>query len=290
MTGYGKCVAELRGRKINVEIRSLNSKQFDLSIKVPSWFREKENEVRTLLMQRLERGKIDLSIYSDSSGEAAGFSLNLPLASRYKEELLRLADALGEARPAAMLPLILKMPDIMQSSREDADSQDLDTVLTALEEALRLVDEFRAGEGKILEEDIRLRVNNILSQLEAIEPYEKNRLNELRDRLLSSFTRYSDDFNGSAPDQNRFEQELIYYLEKLDITEEKVRLRKHCLYFLDTLDENSSQGKKMGFITQEMGREINTIGSKASDAEIQKIVVQMKDELEKIKEQLGNIL
>ncbi len=290
MTGYGKAVVEIPGRKLIIEVKTLNSKQLDLGLKLPGFFRNKELEVRTLISQRLERGKIEVYVYTENSGESPSFSINHILAKKYHDELKSLLKELRDSSPGGIIPLVLKMPDVIQTSREDMTEEDWQAISTGIGQAVGQVDEFRNEEGKILEEDILKRVQSILQLLDEIGPFEKKRMQELRERMLKDFSKYSGDFNGSAPDQNRFEQELIYYLEKLDITEEKVRLLKHCQYFLETLTEFQSQGKKLGFITQEMGREINTIGSKASDAEIQKIVVQMKDELEKIKEQLGNIL
>lgn len=290
MTGYGKAAVEIPGRKLTIEVKTLNSKQFDLGLKLPGFFRNKELEVRSLISQRLERGKIELYIFTEDNGETPGFSINHILAKKYHGELKNLMKELRENCPGGILPLVLKMPDVMQNSREEMTEQDWESISAGIQQAVDQADIFRSSEGKVLEEDVLKRVQLILQLLEMVEPHERKRMAELRGRLIKEFSRYSGDFNGSAPDQNRFEQELIYYLEKLDITEEKVRLLKHCQYFLETLNEPQAQGKKLGFITQEMGREINTIGSKASDADIQKIVVQMKDELEKIKEQLGNIL
>ena len=290
MTGYGKAVLDITGRKLTVEIKTLNSKQLDLNMKIPGYFREKEWEVRAVLTQRFERGKIDFFIGTEVTGEMLSYSINRSLAGKYHQELKILAGELQEGCPEDMLSLVLKMPDVMQTSRDELSEHDWKSISEAISDAISQADTFRISEGKVLEEDIENRVHGILQLLDSIEPYERMRITELRERMLRDFSKYAGDFNGSAPDQNRFEQELIYYLEKLDITEEKVRLLKHCQYFLETLREAVSQGKKLGFIAQEMGREINTIGSKASDADIQKIVVQMKDELEKIKEQLGNIL
>lgn len=290
MTGYGKSVLDITGRKLTIEIKTLNSKQLDLNMKIPGYFREKEWEVRGMLTQTFERGKIDFFIGTEVTGEMLNYSINRVLAKKYHHELKELAAELELQSPAEMLSMVVKMPDVMQTSRDELSEHDWPSITGAISDAIRQADIFRINEGKVLEEDMTNRVESILQLLEAIEPFEKRRITDLRDKMLRDFSKYSGDFNGSAPDQNRFEQELIYYLEKLDITEEKVRLMKHCHYFLETLHETVSQGKKLGFVTQEMGREINTIGSKASDATIQKIVVQMKDELEKIKEQLGNIL
>jgi uncharacterized protein (TIGR00255 family) len=290
MTGYGKAVLDITGRKLTIEIKTLNSKQLDLNLKIPGYFRDKEWEVRGLLTQRFERGKIDFFIGTEVTGEMLSYSINRALAKKYFDELKSLATDLHVECPEESLSLILKMPDVMQTSRDELDDHDWVSITGAMQDAIAQADMFRINEGKVLEDDIKCRVQAILQHLKSIEPFETRRIIELREKLLRDFSKYSGDFINSAPDQNRFEQELIYYLEKLDITEEKVRLMKHCLYFLETLEEAVSQGKKLGFVTQEMGREINTIGSKASDADIQKIVVQMKDELEKIKEQLGNIL
>lgn len=290
MTGYGKAVLDITGRKLTIEIKTLNSKQLDMNLKIPGYFREKEWEVRAMLTQRFERGKIDFFIGTEVTGEMLSYSINHSLAKKYHEELKNLASELHEDCGTEVLSLVLKMPDVMQTSRDELGEHDWDSISSAIREAMTQTDVFRINEGKVLEEDMSNRVRKILQLLDSIHPYETRRITDLRERMLRDFSKYTGDFNGSAPDQNRFEQELIYYLEKLDITEEKVRLLKHCDYFQETLQEENSQGKKLGFVTQEMGREINTIGSKASDVEIQKIVVQMKDELEKIKEQLGNIL
>ncbi len=290
MTGYGKAVLDITGRKLTIEIKTLNSKQLDLNLKIPGYFREKEWEVRAMLTQRFERGKIDFFIGTEVTGEMLNYSINKSLAKKYHVELQNLAQELQVDSTAEILSLVLKMPDVMQTSRDELDDHDWASISSAIAEAIDQADLFRIDEGKVLANDMMSRVQVILHLLGAVEPHETRRMAELRERLLRDFSKYTGDFNGSAPDQNRFEQELIYYFEKLDITEEKVRLAKHCSYFLETLNEGGAQGKKLGFVTQEMGREINTIGSKASDADIQRIVVQMKDELEKIKEQLGNIL
>jgi uncharacterized protein (TIGR00255 family) len=290
MTGYGKAEAVLAGIKLTIEIKSLNSKQTDISVKLPSLYREKEPEIRNLIMQQLERGKIDFYTYAEITGDISSFTINKPLALHYYRELKDLLSEMMENSDPDLLPVIMKMPDVLQSSREDISESDWKTLKQAIEEAISGVLEFRTGEGKILENDFRSRVGLIMRFLGSIDPFEKKRTTDIRERLVKEFEKLSRSEASVVPDQNRFEQELIFYLEKLDITEEKVRLRKHCSYFLETLDEKTSQGKKLGFIVQEMGREINTIGSKANDAEIQRVVVQMKDELEKIKEQLSNIL
>jgi uncharacterized protein (TIGR00255 family) len=291
MTGYGKAVAEIPGRKYTFEVRSLNSKQSDVNLKIPGTLREKEIEIRNILLQRLERGKIDLFISTEATGEILNYSVNKELAKKYYTELKNLQVEFGEEELAGLLPLVLKMPEVIQSGEEEPGENEWGTIRSGISSAIEKLDAFRIHEGKILEEDLRFRTGLILTHLESIEPFEKDRITGLREKMARDFENFGKS-NGLtvSPDKNRFEEELIYYLEKMDITEEKVRLKKHCDYFLVTMDEPVSQGKKLGFITQEMGREINTLGSKAYDANIQKIVVQMKDELEKIKEQLGNIL
>jgi len=290
MTGYGKAVAESGSRKFNIELKSLNSKQLDLALKLPGVLREKEAEIRNLISQKLERGKVDLFIGTESGMETAVISINHDLAKKYHEELKALQNELNEENPEGLLPIIIKMPDVIQSAKEELLEDDWLIVRAGIEQAIALMDEFRRGEGNILGDDLKKRIGLILSYLDGVEPFEKQRMTDIREKMIRDFANYKSDFNGSAPDQNRFEQEMIYYLERLDITEEKIRLKKHCDYFLDTMEEGISQGKKLGFITQEIGREINTLGSKANQADMQKLVVQMKDELEKIKEQLMNIL
>ena len=291
MTGYGKAMAELPGKKLLIEIKSLNSKGLDLSVKLPGAFREKEMEIRALLSQRLDRGKIELYVSSEKSADAVAFSVNKPLFLQYYQELKSLLSELKEEDRTGLLTFILKIPDVLQNEKAEFEETDWTILEGGIESALQSVEEFRTAEGSILEADIRSRVQLILDLLDSIEPFENKRLNDIRERIRTGFQNITkSDLLQTKPDENRFEQELIYYLERLDITEEKVRLKKHCDYFIGTLNEPDSQGKKLGFVTQEMGREINTIGSKANDAGIQKIVVQMKDELEKIKEQLLNIL
>ena len=291
MTGYGKTVAELPSKKYSIEIKSLNSRALDLSVKLPLPFRDKELETRTLLSQKLQRGKIDLFLTTDDTSEAPGFSINKTLVKKYYQEFNDLLKELGEEKQGSLLPVILKMPDVLQGEKQETNEADWYPVSEGIQKAILLVQEFRLNEGAILERDMLNRVGLILGFLDEIAPFEATRLKDIRDRIKAGFQNLSKSENIQViADDNRFEQELIFYIERLDITEEKVRLQKHCDYFIDTLHDPESQGKKLGFIVQEMGREINTIGSKANEVEIQKIVVQMKDELEKIKEQLGNIL
>jgi uncharacterized protein (TIGR00255 family) len=291
MTGYGKAVAELPGKKLVIEIKSLNSKGLDLSVKLPGAFREKEMEIRALLSQRLERGKVELYVSAERSVDTAAYSINKKLFLQYYQQLKSLLSELKEENKNELVSDILKIPDVLQSEKAEFEETDWGIVAQGIENALQSVGEFRSAEGSILETDMRARVQLILDMLSSIEPFENNRLNDIRERIRTGFQNITkSDLLQTKPDENRFEQELIYYIERLDITEEKVRLKKHCDYFIQTLNDANSQGKKLGFVSQEMGREINTIGSKANDAGIQKIVVQMKDELEKIKEQLLNIL
>ena len=243
MTGYGKALAEFGGRGLSIEVKSLNSKQFDLALRLPAMFREKEAELRNLISQKLERGKIDLVISADAAAETPGISINHELARKYYTELKSLQTELKEDCPESLLSIIIKMPDVIQSAREELNENDWLLVRAGIESALTLADEFRLGEGKILGEDLNKRIQLILQYLHEVEPFEKQRMNDIREKMMRDFTSYKSDFNGSAPDQNRFEQEMIYYLERLDITEEKIRLRKHCDYFLNTIDEGISQGK-----------------------------------------------
>jgi uncharacterized protein (TIGR00255 family) len=291
MTGYGKALAELPGKKLVVEIKSLNSKGLDLSVKLPGAFREKEMEIRNLLSQRLERGKVELYVSAESSSDSAAYSINKPLFLQYYKGLKSLLSEMEGEHADGLLPVILKFPDVLQSEKADYEESDWNLLAEGIETALKQAEEFRSSEGKVLETDIQIRVRMILDLLNSIEPFEQNRLSDIRERIRTGFQNITkSELLSTLPDQNRFEQELIYYIERLDITEEKVRLKKHCDYFTETIKEPASKGKKLGFVAQEMGREINTIGSKANDAGIQMIVVQMKDELEKIKEQLLNIL
>ncbi|MGE5425295.1 MAG: YicC/YloC family endoribonuclease [Syntrophothermus sp.] len=290
MTGFGKTVAEFPGKKFTIEIRSLNNKGIDINLKMPAVFRDKEPEIRTILSQRLERGKVDILILPENTGSAIGSSINKTLAQQYYLELRQLQVLLKEESSESILPLVLRMPDVLQVDFYDPEEGDWSLLKEKIIEAVDLLNEFRQREGKILAEDIISRVRLILNSLEEIGQFEDQRILGIREKMRSNIQKYLAQENLIMPGENRFEQEMIFYLERLDITEEKIRLKKHCDYFLETLDEPSSQGKKLGFISQEMGREINTIGSKANDAAIQKIVVGMKDELEKIKEQLLNIL
>jgi uncharacterized protein (TIGR00255 family) len=287
MTGFGKSAINIDDKIIKIEIRSLNSKSLDLTIKIPAILRERENNIRTMIANRLERGKIELIITLESSLGQVTQSLNVALLKHYFTEIKKVADELNIEISNDFLPDLLRIPDIMKPKTEDAEEIDWVALEKAVNEAISQVESFRKSEGKYLYEDISARENSIRDLLQTIEPYERMRIQNIREKISKSLQMISEDIK---VDQNRFEQEVIFYLEKLDITEEKVRLQKHLDYFDETLCCSESGGKKLGFITQEIGREINTIGSKANDAAIQQIVVQMKDELEKIKEQLMNVL
>ncbi len=288
MTGYGKATGDYNGKKISVEIRSLNSKGVDLSVRMSSLYREKELELRNELSRRLERGKIDVNIFAENtSGEVAKTTLNKPLLQNYYNELKTIATEIGEQDRTNFLSLLIGMPDILQTTREELNEEEWKFILGLLEQTIGLFNNFREQEGTALGNELKQRINLILVNLEKVETLADDRKPAIRAKLLKGLEELADKM---PVDQNRFEQEVIYYLEKLDITEERVRLRTHCNYFVETMDIKLNEGKKLGFIAQEIGREINTIGSKCNDAEIQRYVVQMKDELEKIKEQVLNVL
>ncbi len=286
MTGFGKSLIELPNKSITIEIKSLNSKQLDINTRMPGIYREKDMNIRNLLARRLQRGKIDLFMQMELIGDAGSFNLNQELAMKYYHQLKGLSESIDQDTDTDFISILARMPDVFKAAKEELDESEWEQIMNGIIEAVDGIDQFRSGEGKELEQDMRQRISLIQEYLLAIEPYEKKRIETVRNKLENNLAQ----FYSEAYDQNRFEQELIYYLEKLDVTEEKVRLKRHCEYFTETLEQPESQGKKLAFITQEVGREINTIGSKANDADIQKIIVQMKDELEKIKEQLMNIL
>lgn len=283
MTGFGKASNTFGNKKITVEIRSLNSKGIDINTRLPQVYREKDLELRNRASAQLVRGKVDLSVYVESEGADSGHQLNAELIKSYYGQLKALADELGDS--SNLMTAVLRFPEVLQSEREELSDDEWTALNQTLKEAMVRLTEHRVEEGRAMDQDLRGNVAFIEEQLMAIEPLETERKEAVRDRLRKNL----DDLKEKV-DENRFEQELIYYLEKFDINEEKVRLRKHCSYFLSILDEEKSQGKKLGFIAQEMGREINTIGSKANHAGIQKHVVQMKDVLEQIKEQVLNCL
>lgn len=290
MTGYGKSSCQYNGRMLTIEIRTLNSKQGDLNLRIPSIYREKELELRDIVSSQLDRGKIDLSIQRDLAEGEAATELNESLVDAFYK-LFKKLEANMDEEPSKntvdYLSLIMKMPDVLKPAAIELEEGEYASLKSALTECITHVNEFRKQEGAKLELVIADGAKNIKAGLERIVPFEEDRMNRIKKRI---FANLGDDAENSAFDKDRFEQELIYYLEKLDITEEKVRLEAHCDYFLKTLQEEAIKGKKLSFIAQEMGREINTLGSKAQHSEMQRIVVEMKDELEKIKEQTLNVL
>jgi uncharacterized protein (TIGR00255 family) len=287
MTGFGKAVNEIPGKKVTVEIRSLNSKQLDLNLRIPYFYKEKELELRTEIAKQLERGKVDVSVYTESTLEMLPVALNRELAKTYYKELKSLSEELNENNQD-LLSLALKMPDVMKAEREvvELDEAEWKLVKNAVEKAIDSFQKFRDDEGRTLLAEFTMRISIIERLLAEVITLDAARITNIKNRIKGNLEEVID---VNKLDQNRFEQELIYYIEKLDITEEKLRLKTHLDYFILTMKESSS-GRKLGFISQEIGREINTIGSKANDAEMQKLVVQMKDELEKIKEQMLNVL
>jgi len=287
MTGYGKHIAQVENSKVTVEIRTLNSKQLDINLRNPQSLKEKEIDIRKTIGSILQRGKIDTLIVLDQNNVESAPVINKDIANHYYNEIKSLTESIGQDETTDYLSLIVKMPEVFVHKETDVKREDIELVMDSLKQALIAVDTFRVEEGKVLEEDIRLRVNTILNRLKEVDKFEKQRTLNIKERITNNLSKFLQD---PATDKNRLEQEMIYYIEKLDITEEKVRLKNNCDYFLENLDNEESSGKKLGFITQEIGREINTLGSKANDSDLQKIVVLMKDELEKIKEQLFNIL
>lgn len=287
MTGYGKSVAELPQKKITIEVKSLNSKQLDLNLKLPWLYKEKETEIRNILSQKLDRGKIDLSIGFDMLESDIIPVINKVVVKNYYNQMKDIADELGIKNEDQLLSTIMRLPDALRTEKPELSEEEWNLVKEKLTEAVEDLDKYRIEEGKSLEADLIRCTGKILTLLGEIEPFEASRIVKIREKLNASL---EENVGSENIDKNRFEQELIFYFEKLDINEEKVRLRKHCEYFLEKMSSQPPNGKILGFISQEIGREINTIGSKANDASIQKFVVMMKDELEKIKEQSLNAL
>jgi uncharacterized protein (TIGR00255 family) len=287
MTGFGKAVVELPKKKITIEIKSLNSKQLDLSLKVAPQFRDLEAPIRALISATLERGKVDFNLTAETAETQGVPTLNREAIVAYKAQIDALAQQVGEKAPSLteLLPTLLRLPDAVQTEQSAVEEDELDSVMEGVRQAVAHLVDFRRQEGEMLYRVFASKIANITSLLEQVAPYEQERLDAIRGRLLDQLQKLPVDY-----DKNRYEQELIYYIEKLDINEEKHRLDNHLKYFVETLDHGTSgQGKKLGFISQEMGREINTLGSKANHAELQRIVVRMKDELEQIKEQVLNV-
>ena len=287
MTGYGKTVLETPQKKVTVEVKSLNSKQADLSTKIPWLYKEKEIEIRNLITKKLERGKIDFYISFDIMDEELMPVINKNSVKNYYRQLKEVSAEIGINPDNEALAIIMRLPEALKSEKPELTEDEWKNIIKLIGEALDLLDQYRIDEGKALEADLSGSVKKILGFLDNISPFESDRINKIREKLTATL---KETIGSENVDMNRFEQELIFYLEKLDINEEKVRLRKHCEYFMETMAVNGSNGKMLSFIAQEMGREINTIGSKANDAAMQKLVVKMKDELERIKEQVLNVL
>ncbi|RLD26695.1 MAG: YicC family protein [Bacteroidetes bacterium] len=281
MTGYGKSVLQLPNKKISIEIKSLNSKNLDSYVRTPSLYRSKELDIRKLIASKLERGKIDFSLFLEITGEETSTQLNKPVVKKYMKQLHEIVGG----NEIELLKMAIKMPDALTTERDEIDEEEWKTIEDEIVVTLNKIQDYRADEGLALEKDFRDRIQNIDALLNQVMAIDSERINAVRERLLKGVSDLKE-----KVDENRFEQELIYYIEKLDITEEKVRLQNHLEYFTKSLDSQDSNGKKLGFIGQEIGREVNTIGSKANYAPMQKLVVQMKDELEKVKEQLLNVL
>ena len=285
MTGYGKAELNLTNANFTIEVRSLNSKQIDANVKMSSIYRDKEIGLRKLLSEKLQRGKIELSIWRESSESNAKYTLNTELIKEYFSQIEGVANELN-LNSEDIMSSLLKMPEVLVKGEEKAEDNEWEEIAKGIDIAIANILQFRLDEGKKLEEDITSRINILAGLLIEILPFASSRIEKVKKSLADKLA----EIDTKNIDENRFEQELIYYLEKQDITEEQLRLDAHLNYFIETMGADSPNGKKLGFIGQEIGREINTIGSKSSDAEMQKIVVQMKDELEKIKEQLLNIL
>lgn len=299
MTGYGKSEINLTNANFTIEVKSLNSKQIDANVKMSSIYRDKEIGLRKLLSEKLQRGKIELSIWREKSESSSSYKINTEAVKQYHQQILSLQKELGlksniwstrfyelGLENPDIIPTLLKMPEALVKGEEKANDNEWEEIAKGVDIAIENILQFRLDEGKKLEEDITSRINTLARLLTEIAPFAKGRIEKVKKSLAEKLA----EIDTKNIDENRFEQELIYYLEKQDITEEQVRLNAHLNYFIETIEAGSPNGKKLGFICQEIGREINTIGSKSSDAEMQKIVVQMKDELEKIKEQMLNVL
>ncbi len=282
MTGFGKASLQLPTKKITVEIKSLNSKGLDLNTRMPSVYREMELGLRNQISQLLERGKVDFSLYIEVTGEETSTKVNAPIIKAY---IAQMRAILPDADNTELMKMAVRMPDALKTERDEIDENEWKQIQTVINEALTNINQFRKDEGKSLENEFLSRINNIRTLMNEAVSYDTERVETVKNRLRTAL----DELKANV-DENRFEQELIFYLEKYDITEEKVRLGNHLDYFIETLNGIEANGRKLGFITQEMGREINTMGSKSNHSEMQKLVVQMKDELEKIKEQVLNVL
>ncbi|HTO35487.1 MAG TPA: YicC/YloC family endoribonuclease [Flavobacterium sp.] len=282
MTGFGKAGLQLQNKKITVEIKSLNSKNLDLNTRMPSNYREMELEIRNRVAQKLERGKVDFSLFIEITGEETTSKINVPIVKSYINQM---KTVIPNADETELMKMAVRMPDALKTERDEIDENEWKEILKLINEALENIVNFRKNEGAVLEKEFLLRVGNINTQMNNALKFDSERIETIKTRLRNTL----DELQVTV-DENRFEQELIFYLEKYDITEERVRLENHLNYFKETLNEKESNGRKLGFISQEIGREINTMGSKSNHSEMQKLVVMMKDELEKIKEQILNVL
>ena len=287
MTGYGKATAEVGNRKVIVEIKSLNSKAMDISTKIIPAYRDKELDIRSRITAALERGKVDFALYIDAANQTGAQTINAAVFNNYLQQIESLALKTEYRVPDDIISTVLRMPEVLSSNQQDEVTADeWTTVSKAVDQAIQALVDYRKVEGAALEKKFREKIQNISALLASVEPYEKERVSKIKERMRASMI----DAVGKNYDENRFEQEMIFYIEKLDISEEKQRLSNHLDYFIKSLEEGHGQGKKLGFIAQEMGREINTLGSKSNQAEMQNIVVRMKDELEQIKEQVLNVM
>ncbi|MBR6249823.1 MAG: YicC family protein [Bacteroidales bacterium] len=287
MTGYGKAVCELPNKKVTIEIKSLNSKQMDLSTRIPTLYREKELEVRSEISAALLRGKVDFTIYVETTAADHLAQLNRPVIEAYHKQLKDIAVSLGEDGHSDLMRIIMTLPDSVKVEAQQLDEQEWGKIHDAIITTINNLNAFRKQEGASLDADLRKRISLISAYLQEVPKYESQRVEKIRQRIQANL----DELVGKENvDENRLEQELIFYIEKLDINEEKVRLANHLKYFIETMEKEDQAGKKLGFIAQEIGREINTLGSKANEANLQRLVIQMKDELEKIKEQVLNVL
>jgi uncharacterized protein (TIGR00255 family) len=287
MTGFGRAVTEYKNKKISIDVKSLNSKTTDINTRIPGYYKEKELEIRRILSQELQRGKIDFCMYVELNGTDNPNQFNADLITNYYNQLKEICTKNNIPIGQETISNIIRLPDVLKNNSEDLEDEEWQIVLQTISRAMSDCIEFRKTEGAVAENDIMKNLNSILDMLSEVPQYEKERIDTIRERLSQSLQEIA---GNNTTDSNRYEQEVIFYLEKLDVNEEKVRLKKHCEYFIETVKADDFAGKKLGFITQEIGREINTLGSKAHHVEIQKLVVRMKDELEKIKEQLLNVL
>ena len=286
MTGFGKVTAELPSKKVTVEIKALNSKQLDLSTRIPSIYKDKEMELRSLLLQSLERGKVEFNIFIEYIGKDTPTQINLAAVENYYNQIKEIAEKLNISVPNDWFQTLLRMPDAIKSETVEPDESEWEVVLETVKDAIKHLCDFRIQEGAMLQKLFEQKIANIATLLKEVEKYEGERIEKIKARIMDNLQKIAE----KDYDKNRFEQEMIYYIEQLDVNEEKNRLDYHLKYFISTMESGHGQGKKLGFIAQEMGREINTLGSKSNHAEMQKIVVQMKDELEQIKEQVLNVL